>query len=76
MKRVENKVAVITGATSGIGRPTAVAFAKAGLRVVIGDIREQPLNDDASTADLIREAGDKALFVKTDVSKKIPKWKP
>lgn len=67
---LEKKVVLITGATSGIGRATAVAFAKTGVRVVIGDIRERPIGGGASTADVIRENGGRALFVKTDVSQK------
>jgi NAD(P)-dependent dehydrogenase (short-subunit alcohol dehydrogenase family) len=58
----EDRVALITGAGSGIGRATALAFAKAGARVVASDI-----NDDAAreTADLI---GDAAIAIASDVS--------
>lgn len=64
------KVALITGAASGIGRATALAFAKAGASVVVGDIRERPVGDGRPTADLIRESGGTALFVETDVAQK------
>ena len=67
---LENKVALITGATSGIGRATAVAFAKAGGKVIIGDVREQPAAGGVPTADIIRDLGGKVLFVKTDVAQK------
>lgn len=64
------KVALITGATSGIGRATALAFAEAGASIVIGDVRERPICGGASTADVIRESGGRAMFVETDVSEK------
>lgn len=64
------KVALITGAASGIGRATALAFAKAGASVVVGDIRERPVGEEPSTADVIREIGGRALFVETDVAQK------
>ena len=68
--RLENKVVLITGGTSGIGRATALAFAEAGARIVIADIREQPIGDDAPTVDIIRQRGGSALFVQTDVAQK------
>ena len=60
------KVALVTGGTSGIGRETAVLFAKAGAKVVVAGRREV---EGAETVELIREAGSEGLFVKTDVSK-------
>lgn len=58
------KIALLTGAASGIGRATALAFAQQGARVVIGDI-----GDGAQeTVDLIRAAGGEAIFVHTDVA--------
>ena len=70
MALLENKVVLITGGTSGIGRATALAFAEAGARVVIGDIRERPIGDEAPTVDIIRQGGGRALFVETDVAQK------
>jgi len=64
------KVVLITGATSGIGRATALAFADSGASVVVGDIRERPIGNHPPTAEAIKAAGGKALFVPTDVTQK------
>ena len=58
------KVVLVTGASSGIGRATALAFADQGASVVIGDIDDGA----AETVELIRQAGGVASFVKTNVS--------
>jgi NAD(P)-dependent dehydrogenase (short-subunit alcohol dehydrogenase family) len=63
---LQGKVGLITGGTSGIGRETAVLFAKAGVKVVVAGRREK---EGKETADLVRAAGGEGLFVKTDVSK-------
>jgi NAD(P)-dependent dehydrogenase (short-subunit alcohol dehydrogenase family) len=60
-----NKVAIVTGGTSGIGRDTAVLFAQAGVKVVVAGRREAEGNE---TVDLIRAAGGDGFFVKTDVA--------
>jgi len=65
-KELEGKVALVTGGTSGIGRETAVLFAKAGAKVVVAGRREPEGNE---AVELIRAAGGDGLFVKTDVSK-------
>lgn len=63
---LEGKVGLVTGGTSGIGRDTAVLFAKAGVKVVVAGRREP---EGRETIELARAAGGDGLFVKTDVSK-------
>jgi NAD(P)-dependent dehydrogenase (short-subunit alcohol dehydrogenase family) len=65
MAECEGKVALVTGGTSGIGRETAILFAKKGARVVVAGRREI---EGKATVDVIQRAGGEAIFVKTDVS--------
>lgn len=62
----ENKVAIITGGAFGIGRATALAFAKAGATVVVSDVVD---GGGEQTVGLIRKAGGKARAVLCDVSR-------
>lgn len=65
MKRFEDKVVLVTGASTGIGRATLQAFSKEGATVINADILER------EGEELIREikvSGDEGLFIKTDVS--------
>ena len=61
----EGKVALVTGGNSGIGKATAIMFAKEGAKVVI-TARRVP--EGKQTVEEIRKAGGEAIFVKTDVS--------
>jgi NAD(P)-dependent dehydrogenase (short-subunit alcohol dehydrogenase family) len=63
---LQGKVALITGGTTGIGRDTAVLFAKHGAKVVFTGRREAEGNE---TLGLVRAAGGDGLFLKSDVSK-------
>jgi len=63
---LQDKVALITGAASGIGRATAQLFAREGARVVVADINEA---GGQETVDGIRAAGGDAIFVRADVGR-------
>ena len=65
MKELEGRIAVVTGAASGIGRAVATRFAQAGMRVVLADIEEAAL---AAAASSFEAAGHTVLPVVTDVA--------
>jgi NAD(P)-dependent dehydrogenase (short-subunit alcohol dehydrogenase family) len=64
--RVDGKTALVTGGGSGIGRATAVTFAREGAKVVVADVI---VEGGEETVRMIQAAGGEAVFVKTDVSK-------
>lgn len=70
--RLQNKVAIITGAASGIGQATAIVFAREGAKVVVADIQAESRleTETPSTAEVIRAAGGEAVYVKTDMTQR------
>ena len=72
MARLENKVAIITGSSSGIGRAIALRYAREGAKVVCADLvpesrAKHPDEHVSSTHEAIRQAGGEAIFQQTDV---------
>jgi NAD(P)-dependent dehydrogenase (short-subunit alcohol dehydrogenase family) len=63
--RLQDKVALVTGGGSGIGKACALAFAREGAKVVVSDIVAEGGNQ---TVQMIQKAGGEAIFVKADVS--------
>ncbi|NER35283.1 MAG: SDR family oxidoreductase [Oscillatoria sp. SIO1A7] len=66
MYQFQGKVALVTGASSGIGKATAISFARAGAKVVLAS---RGIAEGEKTARDIQEEGGEAIFVRTDVSK-------
>ncbi|MBV8817070.1 MAG: SDR family NAD(P)-dependent oxidoreductase, partial [Acidobacteriaceae bacterium] len=66
MKEFRNKVAVVTGAASGIGRALADRFTREGMKVVLADIEEPALRQAEQE---LREQGAEVMAVRTDVAK-------
>jgi NAD(P)-dependent dehydrogenase (short-subunit alcohol dehydrogenase family) len=66
MKLLQDKVALVTGGSSGIGKSAALAFAREGAKVAIADIQ---VDRGMETVNVIEEADGEAIFVKTDVSR-------
>ncbi|MFX1436678.1 MAG: SDR family NAD(P)-dependent oxidoreductase, partial [Promethearchaeota archaeon] len=62
--RVKDKIVVLTGAASGIGRSTALLFAKEGAIQILSDINEKKLKE---TFELIEDGKDRTLIMKVDV---------
>ncbi|WP_158797150.1 SDR family NAD(P)-dependent oxidoreductase [Pedobacter sp. L105] len=66
MSSLDNKVAIVTGASSGIGEAIAITFAREGAKVVVSDINEEGGN---KVVELIKSEGGDAFFIKADTSK-------
>jgi NAD(P)-dependent dehydrogenase (short-subunit alcohol dehydrogenase family) len=66
IRKFEKSVALVTGGSSGIGRASAMAFAREGAKVVVADIS---VAGGEQTVQMIRKAGGEAIFLKTDVSR-------
>lgn len=66
MGRLDSKVAIVTGGGSGMGRETAVLFAKEGAKLIVAD---WSVEGGKATVETIKEAGGEAVFTETDVSK-------
>src|ERR1700741_4290981 len=66
MKVFKDRVAVVTGAASGLGRAMAQRFAREGMKIVLADIEKDALN---AAENAFRESGHTVLAVRADVSK-------
>lgn len=65
MKRLENKVSIVTGGASGIGKAISILFAEEGSRVVVTDVNE---NEGLKVVEDIKQKDGEAIFIKHDVA--------
>lgn len=63
---VKNKVAIVTGASDGLGKAIAMCYAENGMKVVVSDINDEK---GSSVVEEIKSTGGEVSFFKTDVSK-------
>ena len=66
--RLDGRVALVTGAASGLGRAEAIGLARSGANIVLGDIAAGPLADEA--IDLVKDAGAEVTFVSGDIAER------
>ena len=68
MTSLEGKIALVTGATHGMGRATTILLAKMGAKVAVADILRTP-EEGGETVEMIKKEGGEAFLLQTDVSK-------
>ncbi|MBX4898778.1 SDR family NAD(P)-dependent oxidoreductase [Rhizobium bangladeshense] len=69
MPMLKDKVAIVTGASSGLGRAIALRFAEEGATMVVADVTENPIEGGKPTLSLIRDGGGRGAFIPTDIAR-------